>query len=199
MMVERSAQWLREAAVTDRRVALLRGINVGGAKRISMGDLRALFAGLGYGDVRTLLNSGNVVFTVTKRSTGDQAERIERAIADRLGVTTRVTVLLGREVAEAIRENPLKRVAADPSRLLFLTLRDSAVLTQLRPLLKERWEPEALALGKRVAYLWCARGISDSRLWTAVHRVIGDAGTARNLTTMTKLLGLVHERTESEG
>ena len=106
--------------MTDRRVALLRGINVGRAKRISMGDLRALFAGLGYGDVRTLLNSGNVVFTVTQRNTGDQADRIERAIADRLGVTTRVTVLLGREVAEAIQENPLKRVAADPSRLLFL-------------------------------------------------------------------------------
>jgi len=185
--------------VTDRRVALLRGINVGRAKRISMGDLRALFAGLGYGDVRTLLNSGNVVFTVGKRNTGDQADRIEHAIADRLGVTTRVTVLLGSEVAEAIRDNPLKRVAADPSRLLFLALRDSTVLTQLRPLLKEQWEPEALALGKRVAYLWCARGISDSRLWTAAHRVIGDAGTARNLTTMTKLLALVDEHPESEG
>jgi len=185
--------------VTDRRVALLRGINVGRAKRISMGDLRALFAGLGYGDVKTLLNSGNIVFTVAKRRAGDQADRIERAIAERLGVTTRVTILRAREVAEAIRENPLEKVAADPSRLLFLALRDSTVLAQLKPLLKERWEPEALALGTRVAYLWCARGISDSRLWTAAHRVIGDAGTARNLTTMTKLLALVNERTESEG
>ena len=185
--------------MTDRRVALLRGINVGRAKRISMGDLRALFAGLGYGDVRTLLNSGNVVFTVAKRNAGDQADRIERAIAERLGVTTRVTILRASEVAEAIRENPLETVAADPSRLLFLALRDSTVLAQLKPLLKERWEPEALALGTRVAYLWCARGISDSRLWTAAHRAIGDAGTARNLTTMTKLLALVDERTESEG
>ena len=60
--------------MTDRRVALLRGINVGRAKRISMGDLRALFTGLGYGDVRTLLNSGNVVFTVARKNAGDQAE-----------------------------------------------------------------------------------------------------------------------------
>jgi len=67
--------------VTDRRVALLRGINVGRAKRISMGDLRALFAGLGYGDVKTLLNSGNIVFTVAKRNAGDQADRIEREVA----------------------------------------------------------------------------------------------------------------------
>ena len=185
--------------MTDRRVALLRGINVGRAKRVSMGDLRALFAGLGYGDVKTLLNSGNIVFTVAKRNAGDQADRIERAIAERLGVTTRVTILRASEVGEAIRENPLEKVAADPSRLLFLALRDSTALAQLKPLLKERWEPEALALGTRVAYLWCARGISDSRLWTAAHRAIGDAGTARNLTTMTKLLALVDERTESEG
>jgi uncharacterized protein (DUF1697 family) len=171
---------------------------VGRAKRISMGDLRALFAGLGYGDVKTLLNSGNIVFTVAKRNAGDQADRIERAIAERLGVPTRVTILRASEVAEAIRENPLEKVAADPSRLLFLALRDSTALAQLKPLLKERWEPEALALGTRVAYLWCARGISDSRLWTAAHRAIGDAGTARNLTTMTKLLALVNERTESE-
>lgn len=184
--------------MTDRRVALLRGINVGRAKRISMSDLRALFVELGYGDVKTLLNSGNVVFTVTKRHTGDQAQHIERTIANRLGVTTRVTVLLGSEMAAALQENPLKKVAADPSRLLFLALRDSAVLAQLKPLLKERWEPEALALGTRVAYLWCAGGISVSPLLAAAHRIIGDAGTARNLTTMTKLLELVDDRGESK-
>ena len=72
------------------------------------------------------------------------------------------------------------------------------MLAKLKPMLKERWEPEALALGTRMAYLWCAHGISDSRLWTAVNRVIGDAGTARNLTTMTKLLALVDEREASE-
>ena len=90
-----------ETSRSVRYVALLRGVNVVGARRVAMDDLRALFEKLGFSDVRTLLNSGNVVFTVTKRNTGDQADRIERAIADRLGVTTRVTVLLGREVAEA--------------------------------------------------------------------------------------------------
>ena len=190
--------WVRAVAVSDRRVALLRGINVGRAKRISMGDLRALFVELGYGDVKTLLNSGNVVFTVTTRNRGEQANRIERAIAERLGVTTRVTILRASEVADALRENPLETVAVDPSRLLFLALRDSAVLAHLEPLLKEKWEPEALALGTRVAYLWCARGIRDSRLWAAAHRAIGDAGTARNLTTMTRLLALVDEHGESK-
>lgn len=175
----------------DKRVALLRGINVGKAKRIAMADLRKLFEDLGYRDVRTLLNSGNVVFTVVKEGAADDCARIEKAIEDRLGVTTRVTVLLGRDVAEAIHENPLGAVADNPSRLLLMALRDSKAVTQMKPLLKERWAPEALALGKRVAYLWCANGIIDSRLWAAANRVVGDAGTARNLATMTKLLSLV--------
>jgi len=50
-----------------------------------------------------------------------------------------------------------------------------------------------LALGERVAYLWCAKGIGISRLWTMVNRAIGDAGTARNATTMTKLLAILDE------
>ncbi len=56
-----------------RHVALIRGINVGRAKRVAMADLRALVEGLGYRDVRTLLNSGNVVFTVTKKNSDDEA------------------------------------------------------------------------------------------------------------------------------
>ncbi len=175
----------------DRRVALLRGINVGKAKRIAMADLRTLFEGLGYSDVRTLLNSGNVVFTVVKKRGGDVGARIEKAIADQLGVATRVTVLMEEEVAEAVRDNPLSSVADNPSRLLLMVLRDSKAVAQLRPLLKERWTPEALALGKRVAYLWCANGIIDSRLGATANRIAGDAGTARNLATMAKLLALI--------
>jgi uncharacterized protein (DUF1697 family) len=178
-------------SVIDRRVALLRGINVGKAKRIAMADLRKLVEGLGYGNVRTLLNSGNVVFTVVKKRGGDDGARIEKAVADRFGVATRVTVLMGKEVAEAIRKNPLSSVADNPSRLLLMALRDSKAVAQLKPLLKERWTPEALALGKRVAYLWCANGIIDSRLSATANRVVGDAGTARNLATMAKLLALI--------
>ena len=177
--------------VIDRRVALLRGINVGRAKRVAMADLRELFETLGYHDVRTVLNSGNVVFAAGKRNAGDDGARIENAIADRLGVTTRVTVLLGREVAEAVRENPLGSVADNPSRLLLMTLRDSKAAAQLKPLLEERWTPEALALRKRFAYLWCPNGIIDSRLRVAADRIVGDAGTARNMATMTKLVTLL--------
>ena len=55
----------------------------------------------------------------------------------------------------------------------------------------ERWAPEALALRRRTAYLWCAHGIAKSDLWAAANRVVGNGGAARNLATMTKLLALV--------
>ena len=186
-----SSAIIRAAKMTNRRVALLRGINVGTAKRIAMADLRRLFEDLGYRDVRTLLNSGNVVFTVDKSGGGPDGARIEKAIAKRLGVTTRVIVLSRKEVAAAVDENPFASVADDPARLLVVALRDAGAVAQVRPLLEQRWTPEAIALGKRVAYLWCAKGIVDSRVWAAVNRAVGDGGTARNIATMTKLLALV--------
>ena len=178
-------------SASDTRVALLRGINVGTAKRIAMADLRKLVGALGYGDVRTLLNSGNVVFTASRGSPGDTAARIEKAIAARLGVTTRVTVLKGNEVAAAVRDNPLASIADDESRLLVMASPDPKDLARLKPLLEKRWAPEVLALGPRVAYLWCAGGILKSRLWAAANRSLEDTGTARNLATMKKLLALI--------
>jgi len=180
-------------AVIDRRAALLRGINVGTAKRVSMADLRRLFEDLGYIDVRTLLNSGNVVFTVRNAASHDHAARVQKAIGDRLGIQSRVVILTRREIADAVEANPLASVADNPSHLLLLACADAHGIARLKPLLKERWAPEALALGKRVAYLWCARGIGVSRLWTMVNRAIANGGTARNMTTMKKLLAILDE------
>jgi uncharacterized protein (DUF1697 family) len=171
----------------------LRGINVGTAKRVAMADLRRVFEDLGYEDVRTLLNSGNVVFTVRTAASRDHATRVQKAIADRLGVRSRIVVLTRAEIADAVAANPLASIADNPSRLLVLALADSDAVAALEPLLKQRWAPEALALGKRIAYLWCARGIGVSRLWMMVNRAIGDGGTARNMTTMTKLLAILDE------
>jgi uncharacterized protein (DUF1697 family) len=168
-------------------IALLRGINVGRAKRVAMADLRALVTDLGYLEVRTLLNSGNVVFTVPRTVRGDAASRIERAIATRLGVSTRVTVLSAAELATVVRDNPLGDVANDPSRLLVSVLGRPPDRIRLKPLARQDWAPEALAIGARVAYLWCANGILASRVAEAVNRAVGDAATARNWATITKL------------
>ncbi len=178
--------------MTSRHVALLRGINiVGKASRVSMADLRVLFERLGFRDVRTLLNSGNVVFSVPDNRRGDVRGRIEKALAARLGLDSRVIVLSRREVAAVVRDNPLADVAVNPSWLLVVVPGKPSDRERLRTLLEERWAPERLAIGRRAAYLWCARGVADSRLWSAVDRALGRSGTARNISTMTKLMALV--------
>ena len=164
-----------------------------------MADLRALIEGLGFRDVRTVLNSGNVVFSVPDARRGDVAARIEKRLASKLGVKSRVTVLSRDEVAAVVRDNPFVDAAVNPSSLLVVVPGTPTDRAKLEPLLEQNWGREALALGKRVAYLWCANGVADSILWSKVERALERTCTARNIATMTKLLALIEGATESPG
>lgn len=180
------------AAVSTRtHVALLRGVNVGKAKRLAMADLRRVVEGLGYRDVATLLNSGNVVFGAPGSRAADPGPRIERALAEQLGLASRVTALTAAELATVLAENPLAEVADNPSRLLVAVLAEPALRARLEPLAKQDWAPEVLAVGSRAAYLWMPDGITDSRVAKALDRALGDGHTARNWSTMQKLRGLL--------
>jgi uncharacterized protein (DUF1697 family) len=182
--------WCTLSAMQNRRVALLRGINVGTAKRVAMADLRTLVESLGYGDVRTLLNSGNVIFTAAPAVRGDAAARIERGLASLLGVASRVTVLTGAELEEIVAGNPLLDVADDPSRLMVTVLARPADSARLRPLAGQDWSPEVLSIGRRVTYAWMPRGVIDSRVLKALSRTLGDGITTRNWATILKLHAL---------
>jgi uncharacterized protein (DUF1697 family) len=172
-----------------RALAFLRGINVGKAKRIAMADLRALFEDLGFTDVRTLLNSGNVIFTVA-RLKQDLGRMIEKAIAERLGVTSRVTILTAAELDAIVAGNPLLKVATNPSRLMVSVVNSAADMNRLQPLLKREWGADRMGVGPRVAYLWCPDSILDSELAIAVAKALGDGVTSRNWATITKLHAL---------
>lgn len=180
--------------MAERYVALLRGINVGRAKRVAMADLRALVEGLGGSDVRTLLNSGNVVFTAAPQSVEELAAGIEAALEGRVGFSARTTVLSAAELARIVEENPLVEIATDPSRLQVAVLRDPADVDKLEPLLDQDWHPGALALGARAAYLWCPDGLLRSPLPEAVGRLLGDGVTVRNQRTISKLHALAAGR-----
>ena len=176
--------------MADRYVALIRGINVGTAKRVAMADLRALVAGFGYTEVRTLLNSGNVVFA--SRATPEAAaDRLKKAMAAELGVTARVIVLTAAEVSRMVKENSLSDVTDNPSRLMLSILASPADRGLLTPLLKQKWGRETLALGGRVAYIWCPDGILESKLSQAVSKALGEAVTTRNWATMLKIHALL--------
>jgi uncharacterized protein (DUF1697 family) len=171
--------------------ALLRGINVVRAKRIAMADLRALVEGLGHSDVRTLLNSGNVVFKAKGSDTGKIAQALSKAIEKKFGFSVTVIVVTGPELAAIIKENPLAKTARDPARYLVAFVSSGAELEKAKPLVKQPWAPEAIALGKHAAYLWCADGIHSSKLWQGFTRVTKDAATARNWSTVLKLQAML--------
>ena len=179
--------------MAGRMIALIRGINVGKAKRVAMADLRALAEGFGYADVRTLLNSGNVVFTAPAGVSADAAaKRIAEGMAAKLGVSARVMVITARELAEIVAGNPLRQAESEPSRFLVAVLATAADRKKLEPLAKQAWGEEALALGKRVVYLWCPSGVLESPVMEAVGRAAGDAATTRNWATINKLHALAN-------
>lgn len=168
------------------QIALLRGINVGKAKRISMAALKGLVAELGYGDVKTLLNSGNVVYT-SRAAPGAAAAKIEKALVKATGVEARVTVLTGEELASIVTENPLLSIANNHSRLFAAIFRDPADRAKVMPIAKQDWGAERIALGNRAAYVWCPEGILDSAAFAAVAKILRDRVTSRNWATMLKL------------
>jgi uncharacterized protein (DUF1697 family) len=175
-----------------QHVALLRGINVGRAKRIAMADLRALFAALGFSDPRTLLNSGNVVFGASAPAAGDPslAARIEAALVEQIGVASRVTVLDAARLAAIVAANPLAASTADHSRLLAFTLPGSREQALLAPLAQQQWGGDRLHVGEWAAYVACPGGVLDSKLAMAVTKALGEVTTARNWNTVLKLHAL---------
>jgi len=179
---------------SKRYVALLRGVNVGRAKRIAMADLRQLVAELGYGDVRSVLNSGNLVFSGPPRAQDEVAGEIEEALVLKLGVAARVLVLDADELAAIIAGNPLLGQAGDHSRLIAFILSSPhaapPVREALASLCSQDWQPGAAALGERAAYVWCPDGILDSAAATALGKQLGDTTTSRNWATLLKLHAL---------
>lgn len=174
-------------------VALLRGINVGRAKRVAMADLRTLFEELGFTGVRTVLNSGNVVFGSAPRALDVAGAAIEEALVRRLGVAARVTLLGAADLALVIEGNPLLGQASDPARLIAFILSCPDQHAVLAPLLQQDWAPGALALGTHAAYVWCPGGVLDSAAAGAVAKLLGDATTARNWNTLGKLRALCQQ------
>jgi uncharacterized protein (DUF1697 family) len=140
--------------------------------------------------VRSVLNSGNVVFRAPGVTAGEAAGAIEEALVLKLGVAARVFVLERSELCAVIDDNPLLEVADDHARLIVFLLGDPAQRDKLAALDGKDWGCDRLALGERAAYVWCPDGMLDSAAATALGKHLGDATTSRNWNTLMKLHSL---------
>lgn len=173
-------------------IALLRAINLGSRNRVSMPELRELLTELGYGDVKTLLQSGNVVLT-SRRAPARLERELQKQIADGLGVDTPVIVRTRDELAEVIERDPFGSEADDPKRYQVTFLSKEPSPAAARELAEADVAPERIELIGRELYTWHPDGIQRSkadRLRTS--KKLPD-GTARNWSTVTKLLELADE------
>lgn len=168
-------------------IALLRGINVGRAKRLPMAELRDLIGTLGNTNVRTLLNSGNVVFEARRPNIMKLAHSIDAAIESKFGFSAPVVALTAADLNAIVQENRLPTAAYDPSKFLVAFVANAVTLARAKPLLAQSWAPEAVAIGKHAAYLWCANGIIKSKLLQTFDELTGQAATTRNWATVLKL------------
>jgi len=165
------------------RIALLRGINVGGNKMIAMSDLRDLATRLGLRDARTLLQSGNLVF-----HSGKPPAQLEKLLEREIAMAVDVFVRTAEEWRAAVARNPFAEEAKrDPGHLLLMALKDAADAGTL--VIPGR---EVARGSGREIYLYYPDGQGKSKLTNAViEKKLGTRGTARNWNTVMKLARLV--------
>jgi uncharacterized protein (DUF1697 family) len=176
-----------------RHVVLLRGINLGSRNRIAMPPLRDALTDAGFDDVQTYLQSGNVVLT-SKQTPRQVAQACERQIAKAFGLEIDVVVRTRNELAKVVEKNPLADVATNPKRYQVSFLAAKLKRETVRKLEAAAAESERLVVDGREIYAWHPEGVARSKLWALLAgRGLGVTATARNWTTVTKLLALADE------
>lgn len=170
-------------------IALLRGINVGGHKNVAMADLRDLFVELGFGEVRTLLQSGNVVFRARSRPTTGLEQLLEHEAERRIGLTTDFIVRTNEEWGNLIERNPfVAETERDPAHLVAMFLKAvprSEDVEALQAAIRGR---EVVRSGGQQLYVVYPDGMGRSHLTISlIEKTLGTRATGRNWNTVMKL------------
>jgi uncharacterized protein (DUF1697 family) len=170
-----------------RYVAFLRGINLGSTNKISMPRLRELAEGLGYTDVVTYINSGNLVLTATDPAATIE-QRLAGAIADELGLKVDVAVRTPARLATIVAENPFPD--GDPGLVTVAFLTKAAPAEAKRRVAEIATDHEPHVFSGQEVYVHYSQGQGRSKLSAKFSDIIGVSATVRNLRTVTKVLEL---------
>jgi len=174
---------------------MLRGINVGGHKRMKMEKLRASCEALGFEQVKTFIQSGNVIFEAQKVSPGALSKKVEERILSDFGFSVDVISRTREELAKIIRNNPLlKEQSIDPSKFHVVFLSDAPAPAAVKKLESLTLAPDRVRFGNKEIYFYFPNGVSGSSLWKhPVDRVLSVVATMRNWNTVNKLYAMAVE------
>lgn len=170
-------------------IALLRGVNVGGHKKLPMAEFRTLLKSLGCRDIASYIQSGNAVFGA-EGGADDIAAAIEAAVTARFGFHADTFVMPAAHLAKALAVNPFPQAITDPKSLHLIFLAQSAQTLDHRPMRALLRAGQSFELGDGVFYLFSPDGISKCPLADRLPRFINGSMTARNLRTCEKILEL---------
>ena len=155
-----------------------------------MPRLRSALEEAGFDDVATYVQSGNVVVT-SRDSPAKVARQVERVLADEFGLAIPVVVRTRAELAKVVERNPLGRMAKNPKRYQVSFLEKKPPAALVRKLEAAAAPAERVVAEGREIYAWHPQGVARSKLWAALAgKGLGITATARNWTTVTKLLEL---------
>jgi len=179
---------------------MLRGINVSGHKMIRMDALRASFGALKLSNVRTYVQSGNVVFEAADSSVDNLSEKIERRILRDFGFSVPVFVRTAKELDEIIKDDPLlEETVVDHSKLHVTFLSHTAPKMALEALQPLAVKPEQFRVLGREIYLYCPNGYGRTRLSnTAIEKKLSVGATTRNWKTVNTLLAMTGDRASKD-
>ncbi len=173
-------------------LALLRGINVGGANKLPMNELRDLFVAAGCRDVRTYIQSGNVIFSADPHVVASLSDVMTARIAERFGYRVPVIVRTAAQIGDVMRHNPFvaEGAAAETLHVLFLAVLPSARgVAALDP---DRSPPDTFIVRGQEIYLRLPHGAARTKLTNAyVDATLATTSTGRNWRTVTTLRALM--------
>ena len=171
-----------------RFVALLRGVNVGGKNKLAMSELRTLVESLGYTDVRTFIQSGNVLFSTDETVV---APDLQRSIEARFGLAIAVVLRSAAELELVVGADPFPEAERARVHVGFMTARPPA--EAVAALDHARFLPEEFIVSGRELYLHLPSGMARTKLPAYLGRALGVPTTLRNWNTVTKLLELARD------
>ena len=174
-------------------IALFRGINVGGNNILPMAKLKSDLESLKLKNVRTYIQSGNVIFDSTAKSAPGLAKKISDQVEKKHGFRPNLVLLKKEELLDAIRLNPFPQAVEDPKTLSFFFLAEDPATPDMKAIENARIPSEKFKLIKRVFYLNAPDGFGRSKLAANAEKWLGVATTARNYRTVEKLLTMVNE------